>query len=613
MTTYADFLAAKQARAPRAGRPCDPSEVNTFLHPWQREIVAWAVQTGRAALWEDTGLGKTVQALEWCRLSAGTSLVVAPLAVCHQTVREASRIGLTATYARSDEDVTGPGIWITNYERAAAFDPNRFGAVVLDEASILKNADGKTRAMLTDHFAPVPHRLACTATPAPNEPEELTGQAAFLGHSTRANMLAAYFVHDDTGWRLKGHARKPMFKWLSTWAVAIRRPSDMGYDDGGYVLPGINIVPHLLDIDVVPDGQLFATDLGGVGGRAAVRRETLIGRCEAAVTLINNDHGWSAAWGGSPSTPQIGAPSMRPTPSIAPSEDLKLDPAKTIASTCASTTNGKRIVTSNINGKRPTNATRDDASAMQPTPATEPNASDSQSCATRIPSGTTNSADPLESPRQSTTSGLRDRAVAAPSVGQLSGMELAGGSPSTTATPLAGSAESSAENATLASGSSRTTRSCLPAPSATSALPEPWIVWCGLNDEQDYLERAFGDRCFSVKGSQSPEEKADLLLRWVAQERPILVTKPKIAGFGMNFQHCARMAFVGLSDSMETYYQAIRRCHRYGQSRVVDVHVVVSRLESAIAANVGRKQIEADRLIDDLVREMRPDRWRAAA
>ncbi|NUQ98902.1 MAG: helicase [Streptomyces sp.] len=432
MTSYADFLVAKQARAPRAGRPCDPSDVNPFLHPWQREIVAWAVQTGRAALWEDTGLGKTVQALEWCRLSANTSLIVAPLAVCHQTAREASRIGLTAAYARSDEDVTGPGIWITNYERAESFDPNRFGAVVLDEASILKNADGKTRAMLTEHFAPVPYRLACTATPAPNEPEELTGQAAFLGHSTRANMLAAYFVHDDTGWRMKGHARKPMFSWLSTWAVAIRRPSDMGYDDGDYVLPGVNVTPHLLDIDVVPDGQLFATDLGGVGGRAAVRRETLAERCKATTELV----------------------------------------------------------------------------------AAEPD--------------------------------------------------------------------------------------------------EPWILWCGLNDEADTLANLIPGSV-NVHGAMTPEDKAAAFLGFADGSIRVLITKPKIASFGMNWQHCARMAFVGLSDSMETYYQAIRRCHRYGQRRVVDVHVVVSRLESAIAANVGRKQTEADRLIDDLVREMRPDRWRAAA
>lgn len=432
MTAYADFLAAKKERAPLAGQPCQPDEVHPFLHEWQRRIVAWAVQTGRAALWEDTGLGKSLQQIEWARLSADTSLIVAPLAVCHQTVREAARIGLTAAYTRGNEDVTGPGVWVTNYERAAGFDPDIFGAVVLDEASILKNADGKTRALLTEHFASVPRRLACTATPAPNEPEELTGQAAFLGYSTRANMLAAYFVHDDTGWRLKGHARGPMFAWMSTWAVAIRRPSDMGYPDGDYVLPGINVVPHLLDIDVVPEGQLFATDLGGVGGRAAIRRETLAERCKTTAELV----------------------------------------------------------------------------------AAEPD--------------------------------------------------------------------------------------------------EPWILWCGLNDEADTLANLIPG-AVNVHGALSAEEKAEAFLGFTDGSIRVLITKPKIASFGMNWQHCARMAFVGIDDSMETYYQAIRRCHRYGQARVVDVHIVVSRLESGIAANVERKEIEASRLIDDLVRQMRPDRWRTAA
>lgn len=292
MTSYADFLAAKQRRAERAGKDCTPDAVHPFLHPWQREIVAWAVRTGRAAIWADTGLGKSLMQLEWARLTTGTdrsALIVAPLAVCQQTVREAAKVGITAAYARSDQDITGPGIWVTNYERVHLFEPDRFDAVVLDEASILKNSDGKTRALLITHFAGVPHRLACTATPAPNDPEELTSQAEFLGHATRVNMLAAYFVHDDTGWRLKGHARGPMFRWMSSWAVAIRRPSDLGYPDDDYVLPGLEIVSHLLDIDVVPEGQLFATDLGGIGGRAKIRRETTASRVAYALELIRND------------------------------------------------------------------------------------------------------------------------------------------------------------------------------------------------------------------------------------------------------------------------------------------------------------------------------------
>lgn len=436
-TTYADFLVRKQATAPEYGRQVEPSSVHPMLHPWQREIVAWAVRTGRAAVWADTGLGKTVMQLEWARLStepsaAGNALIVAPLAVCQQTVREAAKLGIAARYVRDGADVDGPGIWVTNYEMVEHFDPDLFDAVVLDEASILKNSDGKTRTRLIRHFANVPARLACTATPAPNDPEELTNQAEFLGRSTRVNMLAAYFVHDADGWRMKGHARGPMFRWMASWALAVRRPSDMGYEDGGYQLPGLDIVPHLLPVDLVPDGQLFATDLGGVGGRAKVRRDTLTARCEKAAELVAGD-------------PE-----------------------------------------------------------------------------------------------------------------------------------------------------------------------EPWLIWCGLNDEADLLAKLIPD-AVNVHGAWSPDEKADALLGFADGKIRRLITKPSIAAFGLNWQHCARMAFVGLSDSYETYYQSIRRCYRYGQSRIVQAHIVLSELESQIAANVARKERDASAVTGALVKEMQRNRTQGAA
>ncbi|MFC5204576.1 SNF2-related protein [Streptomyces kaempferi] len=437
VTSYADFLARKQATAPEFGRSVEPSSVHPMLHTWQREIVAWAVRTGRAAVWADTGLGKTVMQLEWARLSiepgvAGNALIVAPLAVCQQTVREAAKLGITARYARDGDQVDQPGIWVTNYEMVEHFDPSLFDSVVLDEASILKNSDGKTRTRLIQHFAQVPARLACTATPAPNDPEELTNQAEFLGRSTRVNMLAAYFIHDADGWRMKGHARAPMFKWMSSWALAIRRPSDMGYADDGYQLPGLDIVPHLLPVDLVPEGQLFATDLGGVGGRAKVRRETLTARCEGAADLV--------------------------------------------------------------------------------------------------------AADP----------------------------------------------------------------------------DEPWLIWCGLNDEADLLAKLIPD-AVNVHGAWSPDEKADALLGFADGKIRRLITKPSIAAFGLNWQHCARMAFVGLSDSYETYYQSIRRCYRYGQTRIVQAHIILSELESQIAANVARKERDASAVTGALVEEMQRNRARGAA
>ena len=402
--------------------------INPILHDWQAEIVHWAARVGRAAIWADTGLGKTYMQVEWAKAMAepsdGKALIVAPLAICHQTVREAAKLDIHATYVRDQADAIDPGLYVTNYEMVERFDPDEFTAVVLDEASILKASDGKMRNLLIRHFESVPYRLACTATPAPNDPEELTNQAEFLGHMTRTHMLAAYFVHDDEGWRLKGHARRPMLRWMSTWAVAIRRPSDMGYADDGYILPGLNVIPQIVDVDIEAEGQLFATDLGGVGGRAKVRRETLTDRVERAAAIV----------------------------------------------------------------------------------AAEPE--------------------------------------------------------------------------------------------------EPWILWAGLNDEADALTASIPG-AVNVHGSMSPEEKARLLLGFSDGDFRVMVTKPSIASQGLNYQHCARMVFVGLSDSYEQYYQAIRRCYRYGQARVVNAHIVLSALESQIAVNVARKERSAADITASLVAEMR--------
>ncbi|YCK35149.1 helicase-related protein [Actinomadura sp. ATCC 39365] len=422
--TYADFLARKQQRARATGPAVDTADVHPTLHEWQRRIVAWAVRTGRAAVWADTGLGKTFMQTEWARHSAERALIVAPLAVCQQTVREAAKLGITVRYVRSESDAAGPGLWVTNYEMTPHFDPAGFGAVVLDESSILKDFTSKTRDRMIAEFANVPRKLACTATPAPNDVAELANHAEFLGVATRREMLSTYFVHDQAGWRVKGHARAPMYRWMSSWAIAVRRPSDIGGDDTGYNLPGLKIRPHLLPVDVVPEGQLFAVDLGGIGGRAKVRKATMDARCERAAELV----------------------------------------------------------------------------------AAEPD--------------------------------------------------------------------------------------------------EPWILWCGLNDEAALLAKLIPG-AVNVHGSMKPEEKAELLLAFADGQIRYLITKPGIAAYGLNWQHCARMAFVGLSDSYEQYYQAIRRCHRYGQTRPVHAHIVLSQLEGQIATNVARKEREAAAITGGLVDEMR--------
>ncbi len=431
MTDYAEFIARKSARVEKPGRQVAASDIHPMLHDWQNELVRWAVRTGRAALWADTGMGKTVMQLEWARLSGDRPLVVAPLAVCQQTVREAAKLGRSAKYIKSVDDIDPfVEIHVTNYERLQNLPASEFDALVLDESSILKQSTGATRTMLIDWALDIPYRLACSATPAPNDPEELTNQSEWLGRMSRTHMLAAYFIHDQDGWRLKGHARRPMMQWMAQWAVALTKPSDVGGDDTGYNLPGLEVVPEIVNADIEAEGQLFATDIGGVTGRSQLRRQTLQARVDRAANLVANE-------------------------------------------------------------------------------------------------------------------------------------------------------------------------------------PGPWIMWCGLNSEADALAAAIPG-AVNVHGSLDPDEKARLLLGFADGEFDVLITKPSIASQGLNYQHCSRMAFVGLGDSYEQYYQAIRRCYRYGQTQIVYAHVIVSDLEQQIAANVARKEQQANRITTELVDEMRRVRGTAA-
>lgn len=425
MRSYEEFLSRRMARLPLDGRDVTNAEIGGHLFPFQQEIVRFACSVGRPAIWADTGLGKTRMMITWCRLMGDMALIVAPLAVADQTVAEAWKIGVRAEYVRDQSQISGCGVYVTNYEMIDRFDPALFDAVALDEASILKNSDGKTRTKLIEQFSEVRYRSAWTATPAPNDPEELTSQAEFLGHSTRTNMLAAYFVHDQDGWRMKGHAVGPLLDWLSGWALAIRKPSDMGFSDEGYDLPGLDVRSELVEVEIEPAvNELFAVSIGGVSGRSRVRRETLDARVERAAAIV----------------------------------------------------------------------------------AREPD--------------------------------------------------------------------------------------------------EPFVLWVGMNAEGDALEKAIPGSV-QVHGSQTPEEKARLLRAFADGEIRVLITKPKIASFGLNWQHCARIVFVGLGDSYEQYYQAIRRCYRFGQKRVVVAYVVVSEIEDQIAENVARKEAQANRIVDGMVTRLR--------
>lgn len=421
---YESFIAGKRKSIPPSG--FEPGELPENLFGFQSAIASWACRKGKAAIFADCGLGKTAMQLSWAdqvsKSTGGRVLVLAPLAVSRQTVQEAAKFGIDAEYARSEDD-SSCGIVVTNYEMLHRFDAASFSGVVLDESSILKSFSSKTRKQLADAFASTSYRLACTATPAPNDHVELGNHAEFLGVMGRAEMLATYFVHDggDTSkWRLKGHAKDAFWDWVATWAVMMRKPSDLGFPDDGFDLPALRESVHVIESGVTPEGRLLNVPAGSLQEQQRARRATIEKRVSMAASLVNS--------------------------SI-----------------------------------------------------------------------------------------------------------------------------------------------------------KPWVVWCDLNDESEMLARSIPD-AVEIRGSDPVEHKEDALNGFSDGRYRVLVTKPSIAGFGMNWQHCADMAFVGMSHSYEQYYQAVRRCHRFGQGQEVNVHVIVTELEKSIVDNVMRKKRDAEEMGEGMVR-----------
>ena len=299
---YESFVASKLTRMPATGLAVAP-ELHASLFPHQRDLVTWALKRGRAALFADTGLGKTAMQLEWARhVSAATGkpvLVLAPLAVAAQTQREGLRLGIDVTLVRDGAEVM-PGVNVCNYERLHRLDASVFGGVVCDESSILKNYNSKTLRQLLDAFAGTPFKLCATATPSPNDYTELGTHAEFLGACSRVEMLAEYFVHDGGStqdWRLKGHARSQYWKWVATWAALLRKPSDLGYDDAGYALPPLNVKRHIIPADAETTkaaGFLFAQEASGLMERRDARRASMGARIDRALATIDAepDESW---------------------------------------------------------------------------------------------------------------------------------------------------------------------------------------------------------------------------------------------------------------------------------------------------------------------------------
>lgn len=408
MTTidnYRALVAGKMRRAQADGFDVAESRINPMLFDWQRHIVRWALRQGRAALFEECGLGKTFQQIEWARLVAEhtgkQTLILTPLAVAHQTVKEAARLGVAAEYHRSDETAraSSSAVIVANYDMLGAFDARMFGGVVLDESSILKNFSGVTRNQLIETFARTPYRLCCTATPSPNDDTELGNHAEFLGVMKRTEMLSEYFKHDGgntSEWRLRRHGEDAFWRWVTSWAVCISKPSDIGYADNGFKLPALHLHEHVTPVDherafehgkLLIDGTVSATAMWGE------RRETLIERCERAAAIV----------------------------------------------------------------------------------ATKPDAS--------------------------------------------------------------------------------------------------WIVWCETNGEADAM-RALLPEAVEVRGSDSIKNKEARLNAFADGSARIIITKPEIAAFGLNWQHCADQVFAGVTYSFEDFYQAIRRSYRFGQTRDVNANLI---------------------------------------
>jgi DNA modification methylase len=431
-TLYNQFLQNKAPSDPATGFDVPESALSPLMIDFQTAITRWAIRRGRAAIWADCGLGKTFMELEWSRIvsqqTAKPILNLAPLAVSQQTQREGIKFHIPVTICKTQADVL-VGIDITNYEKLDQFpDPSMFGGIVLDESSILKAFDGKTRKWLTEYAQNIPFRLACTATPAPNDYMELGNHAEYLGVMKATEMLSMFFVHDggDTSkWRLKKHAADAFWKWLASWAVAIRKPSDLGYEDGKFVLPQLRMHQVEIPDDTIPEGYLFPIEAKTLSERRDARKRTIDMRVAAAAELANTDR-------------------------------------------------------------------------------------------------------------------------------------------------------------------------------------EPWILWCNLNSESEALATACPD-AIEVTGSMKDADKEAGILGFIDGTYPMLVSKPTIAGYGMNFQHCHKMAFVGLSDSFEQFYQAVRRCWRFGQTKPVDAYVITSSSEGAVVRNIERKERQAAAMMDGMVKHMKKE------
>ena len=432
-TDYRAFLERKLHTG--ADHGFEPVFMPPQLFDFQQALVQWAVRKGRAAIFADCGLGKTAMQLTWAenvaRYTGQPVLILTPLAVAAQTIREGEKFGIEC-HRSSDGSVPGRVV-ITNYERLAAFNPADFAGVVCDESSILKGFDGARRQEITIFMRKMPYRLLATATAAPNDYIELGTSSEALGYMGHMDMLAKFFKNDNNNctsrrmygeapkWRFKGHAELPFWRWVASWARACRKPSDLGFEDGRFILPELRERDHLIDVSAPPEGMLFAIPATNLREQRIERKRTVQDRCEQVAAMVNR-------------------------------------------------------------------------------------------------------------------------------------------------------------------------------------TGQPALVWCHLNEEGDLLEELIPD-AVQVSGSDSDQQKEDRFLQFIDGKARVLITKPKIGAWGLNFQHCNHITYFP-SHSFEQYYQSVRRCWRFGQRRPVTVDVVLTEGERRIMENLTRKARAAESMFSNLVNEM---------
>jgi hypothetical protein len=439
MTTYQEFLAAKAQDD--GGTGFGPSWMPERLFPFQAHLTGWALSKGRSALLEDCGLGKSGQELTWARNvyehTGKPVLLLTPLAVTFQMAGEARKFGVDAEISRDGK--LPAGVTITNYERLEHFDAGRLGGVVCDESSAIKSFDGMRRAMVTEFARSIPYRLLGTATAAPNSTVELGTSSEALGYLGYQDMISRFFTNKErTGtsrggrwrpsageeWRFRGHAEASFWRWVSSWARACRRPSDLGFDDAGFALPPLDVRRHVVEARTPQPGALFDVPVTGLHAEREETRRTIAERCEMAAGLLED-----------------------------------------------------------------------------------------------APTG---------------------------------------------------------------------------------------VAWCHLNDESRLLAGLIGG-AVELTGSASPEEKEEKLAAFSRGEIRVLVTKPSLGAWGLNWQHCHRMTYFP-SHSYEQWYQAVRRCWRFGQQHPVTVDAITTTGSANVFRNLERKAAQADQMFDSLTRHMREAR-----